>query len=353
MSNVEHLKKTKKNNWQSFKLLNENGVFQCRLTELQEKLGLPMNCCDSIPNLNEVEDVARDVFDEFENSLLPIRAIDLLKILNRKERYFPEIDDGLLAHAYFRMREFVEKKDNVSSAVSDPFWRWVLRAVDLSSPDAPAILLDCGRLYLSGCQNTHSSSPLLEIQELTSQEITLSHLALFLSVEWYRFILNNIFFRDLRKIREEFSLGKEWSPFIAMYALTGQIFEVLVPPANVYIESLEGRVKIEIGPRTPQRDISLMWPLINKRLGSKKRNYPLRNLPRDLKIRELSQKKKEEAAKINARGIWPVGIGPTNDEGIAVKLDIIKDKWAGPEETKRAINIVKQQRKRIKKRIDN
>jgi len=159
----------------------------------------------------------------------------------------------------------------------------------------------------------------------------------------------------LRKIREEFSLGKEWSPFMAMYVLTGQIFEVLVPPANVYIESLEGRVKIEIGRRTPQRDMNVMWPLINKRLGSKKRNYPIRNLERDFKIRELSQKKKEEKAKILDKlgdsDIEPSGIGPETDDGIAHNLGIIRKKWPSPEETKRGKDIVKQARKRLNNRI--
>ena len=114
-------------------------------------------------------------------------------------------------------------------------------------------------------------------------------------------------------------------------------------------------MKIEIGRRTPQRDISLMWSLINKRLGSKKKNYPRRNLPRDLKILELSQKKREEKAKILDKlgdgDIEPSGIGPETDDGIAHNLGIIRKKWPSREETKRGKDIVKQARKRLNNRI--
>jgi len=354
MSNVEHMKKTVKKNWNYFRLLNECEVFKCSLAELREKLGLPIiNCHCLISNLDEAEKVVHDAYDKFENYLLPARAIALLKILNRKERYFPEIDDELLMHVYLRMREFVEKKGNVSSAVLDPFWRSVLKVIDLSSPDAPIILAHCWKSYFG--QGMYSSSPFLETQELMRQNLTPSHIKLFLVIELGRLSFNNVFCRDLGKISKKFSLGKEWSPFMAMYALTGQIFRVLVPPANVYVESSEGWLKIEIGSRTPQRDMNVMWSLINKRLGSKKRNYLLRNLPRDLKILELSQKKKEEKAKrldkLGDGDIEPSEIGPETDDGIAHNLGIIRKKWPSPEETKRGKDIVKQARKRLNNRI--
>jgi len=135
---------------------------------------------------------------------------------------------------------------------------------------------------------------------------------------------------------------------------TGEGRTIFVPPVNLYFEETGGSLTIETRPRTRLRDIQAMWSVITNQFGNKKKNYPLRNLERDLRIRELSQKKKEENAKIvdelGDGDIVPSEIDPTTDEGIATNLNII-DLSAGREDTKRGKDIVKQARKRFNDRI--
>lgn len=334
MSKVEYLEKTAHKNWQFFKLLNESGVFQCRLTELREEWGLPMNCHYSIRNINELENSLLDVHHKFESLYLAARAILYLDVMNSEEGYYPEIDQRLLIKMYLRMRKFVENKGGLASVGMDPFWRSVFQVVDLSRPDS------------------HSSWPLLEIQELMRQEVTPSHVKLFLIVEVGRSSFIDLFYRDLRKILKDFQLGREWLLPMYSYTVTEQI--LFVPPVNLYFEETGGSLIIEIRPRTRLRDIQAMWSVITNRFGNKKKNYPLRNLKRDLRIRELSQKKKEENAKIvdelGDGDIVPSEIGPTTDEGIATNLNII-DLSAGREDTERGKDIVKQARRRFNDRI--
>lgn len=137
-----------------------------------------------------------------------------------------------------------------------------------------------------------------------------------------------------------------------------------VPPLNLFFLQLpDGRTSFEDTLSTTARDLNAFHSLVGR---PRKHKYPHKKQERDLKILELSERKKQDKEELNRReGNTRERFFKTlfeDDKEIASKilnfdsLDRALDPTVSPEDlrrmTKRGENLIRQARLRIEKEID-
>ena len=238
MSKGEGVKNTPEKNWKRFVELTENPDFQSRFAELQKEFTLPVpsEFPFSIGNTDDIERAFRKAYYEcFPLYLLACVGLRLAR-LNSEEKYFPENFLDRMFQTYYEIGKSPIFHRESSRPELDPFRRRLIEAVDLSNPYSAIILVLIAKyVIMPKGQDRHGSSLLLATKKLGDKGITQSdvELVFILDILWWFFY--TAFWKDLRTILNDFSLGSEWLGPMFMYAITGKM--LYVPRVNTEPET--------------------------------------------------------------------------------------------------------------------
>lgn len=362
MTNAEFIASVVKKNQDNFKLVLKNKRFVRDVKRIQDVWGLPIPVAH-IENFELRIIVANQIFLWYN---LPKRAILLLKGLCDKS--FPHIDDAKIMKIFTMLRELSNEREK-ANVTTESFHGLGIRRPDSSDPEffrtlSLRILSSC-LSHSVGSETVGSlSHSLIKSLGLTSDEYMFFNAACAKVM-----LLNAEFIEHIWSLLDKLNkpkFGKEWFFYLMMYVLSNvnPVDSGYVPPLNLFFLQLpDGSTSFEDVLFTTARDLNAFHSLVGR---PRKYKYPHKRQERDLKILELSERKKQDKEELNRRE------GNTrerfvkrlfeNDKEIASKilnfdsLDRALDPTVSPEDLRRIMkrgeNLIRQARLRIEKEID-
>ncbi len=298
---------------------------------------------------------------------LPKRAILLLKRFYDKS--FPHIDDAKIMKAFTVLFELSENKPETANATTESFHDLGTRRPDSSDPGlfrtlSLRILSSCLSHGVGSVTAGSFAHSLIKSLELTNEEY------MFFNVACAKVMLLNAEFIEhiwslLDKLNKS-KFGKEWFFCLTIYVLNdvNPADSGYVPPLNLFILQLpDGKITSEDTLFTTMRDLNAFHSFVGR---PRKNKYLHKKQERDLKILELSERKKQDKEELsrhegNTRERFLKRLFE-DDKEIASKilnfdsLDLALDPTVSPKDlrrmTKRGENLIRQARLRIEKEID-
>ncbi len=224
MSEQENVPTSTHDNWKRFTDLSKDDNFVTRLAELMVDCGLPLKLTQSVSNIEEVGDAYVNLYADFLDRHLVVRAIAKVKTLKSTYKRLPDVDEQTLLTKYRKANDLFRSRRQSDFQEPDPERMKLIEAVDMAHPYAPIVvaLIITDDSTLSEKDKDSLSLPPVP-RELMDQGVDVTDMALITIVEVLRWVAHNSFLDGLGRLMKDFDLGPEWRIPLFMYAVTEEM----------------------------------------------------------------------------------------------------------------------------------